>query len=491
MSLLKDTALPAPIEKELRRTVAAIPRHALVQLAEKDRAFAHGHRPIPANAEFFRQRLTTLLNAAPSLPEAPLQVIRMHSDYQNFTCVFSTEALVNGFTQLAHLIGGARLLLAMLLDPRGDVYQHAINFLKSNATIPEPASSSEAARTEMLSIFSPFIETLESILLPAQPPPQQTVCQPDQAQINGLLKKENQTLQNRITMLETKGAKLSQRLQSTTEQLTELRQKGAQTTDTLQKTEAKAATQRNRYEHLENQCSEATNALSQAVRDIASLRAELNVTRRQNHYLTSQLDEITREITAQELAAQAAAANYTEQKRNEFVSSLDTTLPAESSSRTVRERLGTTLNCHIDKHEQLTFLIDGYNAIHCVPKYGAKSLLDDVSTCSKAFKPLRKALEDDVRVIQSKLGACQMNLYYDGPTPSTGNPYRTQNIKILYSGGQGENRADKQIIGYASLCATQPSEGKLITVTDDNAIREEAAAQGSLILSTSDFIALV
>lgn len=488
MSLLKNIVLPAPIEEELKRTVAAIPIEALLQLAKEDTVFAHGHRAISANAGFFRLRLSTLLNASAPLPPGPLQAIRMHSLYQDFTCVLSTDAIVQGFTPLAHFVGGARLLLAMLLDPRETVHQHARDFLQSNASVPETAPTPEAARTAMHALFSPFLETLETILLP--PPPKALANEPSPQSSGTAFAAENQTLQSRVASLEAKNSKLSTRIKNATDQLEKCRREITQTATVLKQTQKEASIQKERAELRDVHFSETKIALQQTKDEIDCLRTTLCKTQEENERLASRLDELNDHIAQQELAAQTAATNYAIQQRNEFATTLDTTLPARLTSRTTRERLAASLKCPINEREKLTFLIDGYNVILRVPKYNAESNPDSKAKNDTTLKPFRKTLEQDVRAIQAKLGDCKINLYYDSPTPGTANPFCTTNIKIVYSGGKGDNRADDQIIGYARLFSKRCSGEKLITITDDNAIRQDAQAQGSLVLSTSAFIAL-
>lgn len=488
MSLLKNIVLPTAVEEELHRTIAAIPAHALIQLAKEDSAFARGHRPIPNNAEHFRQRLFTLLNASAPLPPGPLQTIRMHSLYQDFTCVLSTEAILQAFTALAHFVGGAPLLLAMLLDPRETVHQYACDILQSNDPIPEPAPTPGAARTAMCERFSPFIETLEAILLP--PPPKAQAIEPSEPSADTALAQERQTLKTRVASLEAKNNKLSTRIKNAADQLTKCHRETTQATAALKQTQKEASTQKERAEQRDVLFSETKIALQQAKDEIDGLRTTRCETQEENERLASRLDELNAHIDQRELAAQTAAANHAIQQRTEFVTTLDTTLPARLTSRTTRERLAASLACTIHEREKLTFLIDGYNVILRAPKYAAESNLENKTKNDAPLKPFRKALEQDVRTIQAKLGDCKINLYYDGPIPGTANPFCTASIKIIFSGGKGEHRADKLIIAYMSFVSEQCPGEKLITITDDNEIREEAEAQGALVLSTRDFIAL-
>jgi hypothetical protein len=198
----------------------------------------------------------------------------------------------------------------------------------------------------------------------------------------------------------------------------------------------------------------------------------------EKHAALKRQDALRKKMQADRSAADAA------EKRAEFTRTLDKTVPIKEPRRTPRDTLADLTRCKIRENEKLLFLIDGHNVLNIVQRYIA------AREGGTAHEELRNMLLRDVALIQSKLGNCEIRLHFDGPAAAEGAAFGNANLKVVFSGGSGPHRADRRIIDYITFYVTQADSDRFITVTEDQDLRTEAAAGGSLLLYPREFMAL-
>ena len=486
MALLKDLTLPEPLKEELASLVRKLPSDALLTLARLDKTFAQGFRPVPQNLEKFRARMVTLLESPDPIAPSIIESLRQNSFQQQFTCVMSSLALTEGYTSLAAFIGEARLLLSMLLDPRESVVEKARDTIHSGARIAPPPASPEEARKAMADMFGPFLKELTAILFAPAKPSQKAVIEEVEA-IKALMRKlesEKKSATDLTTSLEGKLQKLQLRLTSTEEECAVAKTQLASHTKCLKAEKLASAQLQSEKQKLEQE----NQALRQTLEEekachttdsesLLTLRASFATLSNENSTLKNQLDKLR---CATEVKRQEERISV----KTEFQKTLIETVPLKTLPRTSRERLADITRATINANEPLVFVLDGHNILNLIQAYAS------ARDSGAAHEEQRKALISDIARIQIKLGSCEIRLYFDGSTASETTALGNKDLKIIYSGGTGDHRADRRIVGYVDFAKQQSNKTKIVTVTEDQDLRKEAAACGSLLLYPREFMAL-
>lgn len=488
MALIKGIKLSEAVASELHKTVAELPATAFVQLAELDKTFAHGFRPVPANAEKFRGRMLALVDRPEAIPPSAIEAIRLNSFQQSFTCVLSTRALVDGYRSLAAFVGEPRLLLSMLLDPRGTVVNKAADIMKSGIPIsPQPLGAVEA-RAAMAITFGPFMEELSSILFP--PPPASADAENPTTDLTTRkirikkLEDECRGAARKIVSLESKIEKLQLRTATLQAELSAAQTSLEAKDKELASSGKVVAALRKDVERHEKRINQLDAAFIHEKADKSSALESLNTLRAKFNALSEACAAQKRQNAVQEKMQADRSASEAAAKRAEFTQTLDKTVPIKAPRRTPRQTLAELTRCKIRENEKLLFLIDGHNVLNTLQKYaGARE-------GGAAHEELRNMLLRDIAQIQTKLGHCEIRLHFDGPTAGEGTAFGNPNLKVVFSGGNGDHRADRRIIDYITFYVTQADSDRFITVTEDQALRTEAAANGSLLLYPREFMAL-
>lgn len=487
MALTKNLILPADVISELNNTIDRIPNGELVKLAELDPGFAQGFRAVPANAEKFRKRLHTLLDAPSVMPASAITCLRQNSFHQEFTCVLSTRAIIEGYRSLADWIGEVRLLVSMLLDPRAAVVDKALEILNSGTPLSPRLDSCEAARLAMESTFAPFLQELSRILLP-----------PTSAPVNISRETEIAKLTEKIAAQEAecrhaskKIASLDTKLEKRQEQILSLEEEVAQMTTKLDalkgqtlSSEHELAALRHDVKTKDKIIEKLEASLGQEKSDKSSVQEHINELKVRKRELTEENSRL-RHKTAEALQALANIGETQKtQQMSEFIGTLEQTVPKERPRRTPRTWIGDLTSSPVREDEKLVFLIDGHNVLNTSTTY--------VSARERgaSHEALRKILLRDIASIQSKLGNCEIRVHFDGPTPGEGVAFGNPNLKVIYSGGTGDHRADRSIINYLSFYSHQADAAKIYTVSEDQDLRTEASITGSRLLYPREFLSL-
>ena len=119
--------------------------------------------------------------------------------------------------------------------------------------------------------------------------------------------------------------------------------------------------------------------------------------------------------------------------------------------------------------EECWILIDGHNVLHKIKPFISPSYF---ALGGRPTGPARSLLVAELKkfVINHPLIQCQ--LWFDSPTENA--EVETENLRIKYSGGSGNNRADKKILEVASELSRRKLRSKCFIVTDDRDLLSQA-----------------
>jgi hypothetical protein len=138
----------------------------------------------------------------------------------------------------------------------------------------------------------------------------------------------------------------------------------------------------------------------------------------------------------------------------------------------------------IHNNKEIIWFLDGHNIL-----FELSEMFGTLDSAGKPSESSRLSLSDALVSLVSGADQCQVRLYFDGPTRSEYSP--AANVKVIYSGGQGDHRADAAICSDMSyLCGKAGSVPFFIT-TNDRALREEASSLCAKSLRVDDFYILL
>jgi len=129
--------------------------------------------------------------------------------------------------------------------------------------------------------------------------------------------------------------------------------------------------------------------------------------------------------------------------------------------------------------QPLMLLIDGHNALFGLPtRYNPKR----GSAASEGDK--RNKLAADIIRVTAPNPAVRVWIVFDGPqrTDTQASP----NVRVTYSGGEGEHRADTVLLDNIKFFRTTDPAMAVLLVSNDSDLCKEAARQGAQIVSVMD-----
>lgn len=127
----------------------------------------------------------------------------------------------------------------------------------------------------------------------------------------------------------------------------------------------------------------------------------------------------------------------------------------------------------------LFLLIDGHNVFFALQgKYAAPT-----GPVVPDREKRARFVADVLRVVRPR-PTCRAWIVFDGPTYSEESP--ASNVRVIYSGGTGEHRADKVLAETVRFFRSAEPEVPVIVVTNDNGLRGETQKLGALSLSAAE-----
>lgn len=184
-------------------------------------------------------------------------------------------------------------------------------------------------------------------------------------------------------------------------------------------------------------------------------------------------------------------ANALRKRLHRHLMLLDAALPAlnfeeidpdtATGSEQIQRRNPALATAVLGQSELLLFL-DGHNILNGIGRYRQRR------GRPQTHEEARNRLETDMRRMFCNLPRVAVNLVWDGMEKTQHN--LSENILVHYSGGTGEHRADRYIIGLMDFYKQQTSM-PMVLVTDDNGFAGEAQKRGAQVCRLHDFEAFL
>ena len=156
---INGTPVPDEALLALGSLLDEVPDDKVLAFAKAHSEFLAGMRPIRDNAGVLRTRLKHALTRGRQMDEAVALFVADNSLQRHVAAVLSEEAVQMAFRDLAMYFGDARFAAAMLLDPRGDLRQMALDLFRDRQAGAAPTDETarlQAARNLEL-LFAPFL----------------------------------------------------------------------------------------------------------------------------------------------------------------------------------------------------------------------------------------------------------------------------------------------------------------------------------------------
>ena len=140
----------------------------------------------------------------------------------------------------------------------------------------------------------------------------------------------------------------------------------------------------------------------------------------------------------------------------------------------LRNVLYSGTQCHI--------LIDGHNLLHKI-----RALIDPIYLDSKSGpnKLARNLLIGKLRDLVESQPSINCELWFDGPEDTDWR--ENENLRVLFSGGTGDNRADSRIIESLNSLAYRRIEGEIFVVSDDGGVLNKSKEFKGIGVSPVEF----
>jgi len=131
------------------------------------------------------------------------------------------------------------------------------------------------------------------------------------------------------------------------------------------------------------------------------------------------------------------------------------------------------------KHSAI-LLLDGHNVL-----FGLQARYMPPRGTASPDKKKRQSLVNDVIRITKPNPALRAVVHFDGHTRSDSDP--SSNVRVTYSGGEGEHRADKVIIDQIRFLKSAYPDTDVLLVSNDNDLCKDARKLGAQDLAVLDF----
>lgn len=451
---LYDFEVPEQIQNECLASIKRLSNVSIFEFCRNPKLAKYfgGIRPIPANARILKEKILSIVSSGQNIG---IIFFREASLYQRFTIVLSTEALTHGFDSLEKTFGSAPILLAMLVDERDAIREFAqkkCEQILEWKLAPELQADAQNAFKET---FAPFINEISHLL---NKPEVREIVREAKAELSPKEKEELSQLRNEIKQVKKEFSRLSQ----VENELLQQKEKTA-------KLEAQKLSLQNNDGELRKQIKQQSSEIDRLCHEMRRLEQvtksyELKVNalneskRKQKENYENRLEQergnAFRQICIEE-------AKQEEQNRNPALDFFAAYAQNSCFKQTTRAAI----------------LIDGHNVLN---KDYYKSL--DLSHEDKR-NMLAKSLEN----LFNYLPELQIYLYFDSSFENVNN-FNDERLKIIFSGGIGEHRADREIKKeYGHLLLRE--EKFIFLVTDDNDICDYCSE--AVIISSNDLIRLI
>lgn len=158
-------------------------------------------------------------------------------------------------------------------------------------------------------------------------------------------------------------------------------------------------------------------------------------------------------------------------------------LLADSPKATVPTSLAWKFKYSIDKQQPFSWILDGHNVLFS---------LTDIFGCDDSGVPgedARNKLIATMTALVKDALQCEVNIFFDGPVYSQ--EHAAPNVKITYSGGEGEHRADDAILELTEYMQSNSPKLTRVLVTDDRDLARQAKKHKTASMRIAEFAAIV
>ncbi len=140
------------------------------------------------------------------------------------------------------------------------------------------------------------------------------------------------------------------------------------------------------------------------------------------------------------------------------------------------------LKCAIADNTEMLWLLDGHNILFLLPEMFGTFDEEGIPTASS-----RLALSNLLVRLTRDAPECQVQLFYDGPEYNE--IQAAPNVKVVYSGGEGDHRADDAICSVLEYQCYQANNIPFLLTSDDRELRLRAERLGSHLMTINEFFA--
>ncbi len=482
MNLLENREWPPELRAELEREVQDIPAKSMLEAADIPAVCPKGFRRDLKNVPMYRRNLLSAVLAA-DIPPNALEFFRRHSFYQEFVCVLSTVALVQGFQAMAEFTGGAKLVLGMLVDFRPMVRKRALDFLDSGAPFPPVPDNPDDARTRLAETFEPFVKAFSSVAVAQNV----TVVnrEEDDRRLIATLQDELRRSRDARSAAENAQREAERRTETAERRVRTLEEERNGLAAAIAATESArnaADAAREAVEGERDAARSECDRMKIRMKDLVAFREECFQKREQVAELERQRVALVDECRRLEAEVERLAGEKSDEAKSALAADVERMTGAFTPQpRTLRERLADAVRSEAPSPgRRLRILVDGHNVINLDPAYARRIGVD-------SHESIRDAFVDSLVRMQPGFGNCEMDIYFDGAIRNDYRPHR--NVQVHYSGGEGDHKADRAILDVLEFYL---GEGDYcVVVTEDSDFRNEARQLGSRVIGSRDFMDLL
>lgn len=480
--MLENREWPPELRAELEREVQAIPARMMLEAADIPAICPKGFRRDIKNAPRYRQNMLAALLAA-DIPPNALEFFRRNSFYQEFVCVLSTVALVQGFRAMAEFTGGAKLVLGMLVDFRSMVRKKALEFLDSGVPFPPVPDNPDEARTRLAETFEPFVKAFSSVAVAQNV----TVVnrEEEDRRLIATLQDDLRRSRDARTAAENAQREAERRTEAAERRIRAFEEERSSLEAAVAAAESAredAIAARAAVEAERDAAKSECGRLKIRMRDLVSFREECFQKREQVGELERQRVALVDECRRLEAEVERLAGEKADEAKTALAADVERMAATFSPQpRTLRERLADAVHSEAPSSgRRLRILVDGHNVINLDPAYARRIGVD-------SHESIRDAFVDSLVRMQPAFGNCEMDIYFDGEIRNDYRPHR--NVQVHYSGGVGDHKADRAILDVLEFYL---GEGDYcVVVTEDSDFRDEARQLGSRVIGSRDFMELL
>jgi len=127
-----------------------------------------------------------------------------------------------------------------------------------------------------------------------------------------------------------------------------------------------------------------------------------------------------------------------------------------------------------------TFILDGHNILYAARTAFLEQLADGHPGTAAREALVQRLL----RVFTAP--EHEVFLYFDGSEPQR--EYRSGHLQVIYSGGAGDQRADRAILRHVTERAARGDAATVVVVTRDIKLARQARKRGASVMAPGEFL---